>query len=61
MKNLKILKMLKRYEYLASENGKPIKKWTDWFEWNSDICPRFQLERHPKLLNEYKETPNEMK
>lgn len=47
--------MLKRYEYWASENGKPIKKWTDWFVWHSDLKPKYQLEKHPKLLNEYKD------
>lgn len=44
----------KRFEFLASENGKPVKKFTDWFRWDSDQCPKYQLERHPKLLNEYK-------
>ncbi len=45
----------KRYEYWGTENGKPIKKWTNWFEWNSDYKPKFQLEKHPQLLNEYKD------
>jgi hypothetical protein len=47
-------KCYKRYEFWGSENGKPIKKFTPWFKWDSDICPKYQLERHPKLLNEYK-------
>lgn len=46
--------MQKRYEYWASENGKPIKKWTDWFPWDSDDCPKYQLKSHPTLLNEYR-------
>ena len=48
-------KCYKRYEFWGSENGKPIKKFTPWFKWDSDICPKYQLERHPKLLNEYKD------
>lgn len=42
----------KRYEFWASENGKPVKKWTDWFEWESDIRDPWQLKN--KLRNEYK-------
>ena len=42
--------MKKRYQYLG--RGGEL-KWTDWFEWNSDYQPKYQLEKNPKLLNEY--------
>lgn len=44
--------MLKRYQYLG-KGGKVL--WTDWFEWHSELKPKYQLEKHPKLLNEYKD------
>lgn len=45
--------MQKRYEYWSSENGKPIKKFTNWFEWtNEDYMPKYQFGK--KLLNEYR-------
>lgn len=46
----------KRYEYWASENGKPIKKWTDWFEWHSDNRDQIQFKGSGDRLlrNEYK-------
>lgn len=44
--------MKKRYQYLGI--GGEL-KWTDWFEWNSDYKPKFQLEKHPQLLNDYKD------
>ena len=45
--------MKKRYQYLG--RGGEL-KWTDWFEWdNKDYKPKFQLEKHPTLLNEYKD------
>lgn len=44
--------MIKRYQYLG-QGGQIL--WTDWFSWgNEEYCPKYQLERHPKLLNEYK-------
>lgn len=43
--------MMKRYQYLG--RGGEV-KWTPWFEWNSDLISKYQLESHPKLLNEYK-------
>lgn len=43
--------MTKRYEYWASENGKPIKKYTTWFNWDSDLEEPWQLKN--KLKNEY--------
>lgn len=43
----------KRYEYWASENGKPIKKWTDFFLWDSDNRDPWQLKN--RLRNEYKD------
>ena len=47
------MKCYKRYEYWASENGKPVKKWTDFFLWDSDIREKWQLKG--KLRNFYKE------
>ncbi len=44
--------MLKRYQYLG-KGGEVF--WSSWFEYTSDLRPKYQLERHPKLLNEYKE------
>lgn len=43
----------KRYEFWAFEDGKPIKKFTDWFKWECNDKPKYQLGR--KLLNEYKD------
>lgn len=47
---------MKRYEFWASENGKPIKKWTDFFEWDCDEMPKTQLKGFlgNDLRNEYK-------
>lgn len=44
--------MTKRYEYWASENGKPIKKFTTWFNWDSDLEEPWQMKN--KLKNEFK-------
>ena len=53
--------ILKRYEYWASENGKPIKKWTEWFNYNEDdsLLPVLQKNEkyqllNPKLKNEFR-------
>ena len=43
------MKCLKRYEYYSREG----KRFTSWFEWNSDIRDPWQLNN--KLKNEYKE------
>ena len=43
--------MKKRYQYLG-KGGEVL--WSEWFQWHSDYKPKYQLERHPKLLNEYK-------
>lgn len=44
--------MQKRYQYYTNKGI----EWTDWFEWESnDFKPKYQLERHPKLLNEYRD------
>ena len=43
----------KRYEYWSSEG----KKFTDWFEWNSDYKPELQMNDKRifcRLKNEYK-------
>lgn len=42
--------MLKRYEFWTSENGKPVKKWSDWFYYDGEQFP-WQLKN--KLRNEY--------
>lgn len=44
--------MKKRYQYLGP-HGELM--WTKFFEYNSDYQPKFQLEKHPQLLNEYKD------
>ena len=44
----------KRYEYWSSEG----KKWTKWFEWDSDLRPELQLTDRriiSRLKNEYKD------
>lgn len=46
------MEIFKRYEYWGSEDGKPVKKFTKWFTYNSDYCPKWQLEG--KLKNEYR-------
>ena len=43
---------LTRYEFWASENGKTIKKWTDWFKYDGPM-EKWQLKN--RLKNEYKE------
>lgn len=49
-------KCYKRYQYWASENGKPIKKWTEFFIWDSDSTEPIQLKGYKgnDLKNEYK-------
>lgn len=49
--------MLKRYEFWSSDNGKPIKKFTPWFEWHSDMRDPIQLKgfKGNHLRNEYKD------
>ncbi|MBR1748788.1 MAG: hypothetical protein IJ743_03225 [Bacilli bacterium] len=47
-------KTFKRYEYWSKEG----KKWTDWFEWNSDYKPALQMDDRriiSRLKNEYRE------
>ena len=45
--------MKKRYQYLGP-HGELM--WTKFFNWdNSDYQPKYQLEKHPTLLNEYKD------
>ena len=46
--------MQKRYEYLAVENGKVVKKWTDFFECHFGEEKKKYQYGH-KLLNEYRE------
>lgn len=43
----------KRYEYWGSENGKPVKKFTKWFNWDSDLRDEWQL-KSSNLKNEYR-------
>lgn len=49
------MKCYKRYQFWASENGKPVKKWTEYFEWNSDSREKIQMKgfKGDNLLNEY--------
>ena len=44
--------MKKQFEYWSAVDGQPIKMKTDWFEWDTDFCPKWQMKR--KLLNWYK-------
>lgn len=48
----------KRYEYWASENGTPMKKWTRWFKWNSPSMEKIELRgfKGDVLKCEYMET-----
>ena len=48
-------KRWKRYEYWASENGKPIKKFTDWFPYDGDETSNIQAKGYKgdNLLQEY--------
>ena len=53
--------ILKRYEYWASENGKPVIKWTEWFNYspNDELLERFQTQEKyqlscSKLRNEFR-------
>ena len=45
--------ILKRYEYWASENGKPIKKWTEWTPYCPDdsLIKEFQTKEKWQLTN----------
>jgi len=47
----------KRYEYWASENGKLVKKFTNWFKWDSDNREPIQNKgfKGNNLKNEYRE------
>lgn len=50
----------KRYEYWDSEGGKPVKKFTDWFNYSphDKLLKAFQKEEKyqiaNKLLNEFR-------
>jgi hypothetical protein len=48
--------MLKRYEYWAFEDGKAVKKWTNYFPWDSTLTDPIQLKGYKgnHLRNEYK-------
>ena len=39
----------KRYQYFSKDGI----KWTNWFEWDSDLRDKWQFKN--KLLNEYKD------
>ena len=44
---------MKRYEHWVLENGKPIKKFTQWFKvMNDELQPKYQIGR--SLRNEYR-------
>ena len=45
------MKRQKRYEYWSTENGKPTKKWTEWFNYDGPEEP-YQLDK--KLKNEFR-------
>ena len=44
--------MLKRYQFWASENGKPCLKWTEFFYWDGE---QYEYQLKSKLKNEYKD------
>lgn len=48
--------MEKRYEYWAFENGKAVKKFTEWFFWGSDLLEPIQQKGYKgnHLKNEYR-------
>ena len=41
--------MQKRFQFYTKDGI----KWSEWYEWNSDYCPKYQLGK--SLLNEYRE------
>lgn len=43
--------MEKRHQYWGVEDGKPKILWSDFYEWDTDYQPKWQLKN--KLLNEY--------
>ena len=45
------MEVFKRYEFWASENGKPVKKWTNFFIWDGE---KYQWQLKNKLKNEYR-------
>ena len=50
----------KRYEYWRSDNGKPVKLWTPWYNYSKEDCllkdfqtkEKYQLGNH--LRNEFR-------
>ena len=44
--------MMKRFQFWGSENGKPIKKWTEWFKYDGE---QYEWQLKSKLKNEYKD------
>lgn len=49
----------KRYEYWKTENGKPVKKFTSWFDFSDDNSQLDRLNKNEskqigKLKNEYR-------
>ena len=46
-------KCFKRYEYWGCKDGKPMKMVTEWFSWNTEYKPKWQLNN--KLQNWYKD------
>ena len=58
MSTTKTKQLQKRYQYYASENGKPVIKWTEWFNCsNKSNKEKIQLKgfKGNDLLNEYRE------
>jgi hypothetical protein len=42
----------KRFEYWGTQDGKPVKKWSPWFNYHGSQ-EKYQLDK--KLRNEYRE------
>jgi isopentenyl diphosphate isomerase/L-lactate dehydrogenase-like FMN-dependent dehydrogenase len=50
-------RLQKRYQHWARENGKPVIKWTEWFDCSSNSKEKIQLKgfKGNDLLNEIRE------
>lgn len=53
--------MMKRYQYWASDNGKPYKKFTDWFQYDGDETSKIQMKGYKGdvLLQEFRDDDSE--
>ena len=51
----------KRYQYWASDNGKPYKEWTQWFPYDGDETSKVQMKGYKGdvLLQEFRDDDSE--